>query len=269
MKEMIIREWIEFEEVISNHNYREWLYRGQSDSTWELKSSLFRVFQKNIELRSLNKSRKIVLKKELYEKEIIDSFKRSAHLYLDAMPDKNIDFDWLSLMQHYGAPTRLLDFSFSPWVALFFAISEIKENASIFCIKYKEISKIDAEYYKDVNVKYDNIMKETRDIKNTILLPYEPVFTNNRLMAQQGAFLIPNTLNYSHQEILENYQNDDFVIKITINKNHAMSILESLAKMNITFMSVYPGLEGFCRSFESVGLIPINRLRPINRKEDV
>jgi hypothetical protein len=160
----------------------------------------------------------------------------------------------------------MLDFSFSPYVALFFALSGIEKEASIYCIKFREIVAIDKEYYDDIENKYRTIMEKRPGIKldETFLTPFEPSFTNARLQAQQGAFLIPNTLTYSHDEILEHYSNDEFVVKLIIKVENIYKMFESLFQMNISFINLYPGLEGFCKSFESIGIIPKQRLKPIN-----
>jgi hypothetical protein len=264
MKIVIINTWQEFCDAIANRNYREWLYRGQSNSNWTLQSSLYRTITRNTRIRNVNAKRKAVLIREKYEKEIISHFVKAAHLYLSATPEKNKNFDWLSVMQHYGAPTRMLDFSFSPFVALFFAIIDIQNEAAVYCIKYHEIIDIDKSYYNDIEKKYNSIMETQADLKNTILVPFEPSFTNERLLAQQGAFLIPNTLNFSHDEILHYYQNDKFVIKLIIKESAVRKMLEELMLMNISYSNLFPGLEGFCKSFETIGIIPINRLKPIN-----
>jgi hypothetical protein len=264
MKTITIDSLHNFKEYVSDHEYHQWMYRGQNKYEHELESSLYRAFLRNEKIRSASKMRKINLIRENYEKEMIDSFQRSSHLFLKSMPDKKSKFDWLSIMQHYGAPTRLLDFSFSPYIALFFAISKASNDAAVYCVKYPEIKEIDIEYYKNLDTKYSEIMKMQKEKSETILVPFETRYSNERLLAQQGVFLIPNTLNYSHHQILENYENENFYIKLKIEIQSFASITKELLKMNITASTMYPGFEGFCKSFETIGIIPINNIRPIS-----
>jgi hypothetical protein len=183
MKSIEIESWKHFEEIVNKHSYRKWLYRGQSNANWELESLLFRVLNQNIHLRGYKHNPKLSprIKKETYEQEIIDAFKRSAHLYLPTTPAQEQILDWLSVMQHFGAPTRMLDFTFSPYIALFFAVIDIsQEAASVYCIKYEDIVDIDQEHYDELDKKHKDIMCSEKRLSQTVLKPFEPKFTNER-----------------------------------------------------------------------------------------
>ena len=58
----------------------------------------------------------------------IDSFKRGAPVLESKLPGWNEHIDWLLLMQHYRAPTRLLDWTQSAIIALYFVVSEYGSN---------------------------------------------------------------------------------------------------------------------------------------------
>lgn len=81
-------------------------WRGQSDAAWGLVPSIFRIND------SLDRQ---------YESNTCRQFRRQARVRYPACPTRFDYAGWLFLMQHYRAPTRLLDWSESPLVALFFA----------------------------------------------------------------------------------------------------------------------------------------------------
>ncbi|MDO8266027.1 MAG: FRG domain-containing protein, partial [Candidatus Saccharibacteria bacterium] len=90
----------------------ETCFRGVPDSSYELIPSLGRIPQlidDEIMLTS-------------YELRIIDEFKRRVSPLLNYSPKS--EWEWLFISQHYGMPTRLLDWTSNPLVALYFAVSE-------------------------------------------------------------------------------------------------------------------------------------------------
>ena len=263
MKEIIINSFDEYREIVVKHKYHEWVYRGQNNAEYLLESSLYRALKRNEDIRAKNKEKKRSLKRELYESEMIELFQRTSHLYLNKYPDKKNVFDWLSIMQHYGSPTRMLDFSFSPYISLYFAIANASSDAAVFCINYHTIKSINETKFDNINEKYTTMMGNENNIDNTILVPFEPEFKNERLFVQQGMFLVPNTLRFSHHEILSKYEKgkNDLYLKIIIKPENFVEIVTELLRMNIQASSIYPGFEGFCKSFETIGILPIASIR--------
>src|SRR5215831_2913234 len=103
--------WQKFEkEVAANSKYQGSAFRGQA-STWPMLSALSRhLMNSGVHKKAW----------PLQEQRILWLFKRKAHLFLEHIPAETDIFQWLALMQHHGAPTRLLDFRWSPHVAAFF-----------------------------------------------------------------------------------------------------------------------------------------------------
>lgn len=99
-----------------------WLFRGHRDSSWKLQPKLERVLQDRFKI-ALTEAAPIEI-----ERRLVREFKRHLHRYTSDLPDDNDDLRWLALMQHHGAPTRLLDFTYSFFVGLFFAIEAAKPS---------------------------------------------------------------------------------------------------------------------------------------------
>ncbi|MFK7780653.1 MAG: FRG domain-containing protein [Candidatus Gracilibacteria bacterium] len=98
IKEIIINS---IDDIKKNYDEESiYSFRGQSNSNWKLTTTIERNCTKNISLFSL-------------ENQI-------CQIYLKSMDKKNIEFDDIVNIQHYGGPTRLLDWTESFDTALFF-----------------------------------------------------------------------------------------------------------------------------------------------------
>ena len=108
------------------------VFRGHRDAIWPLQSRLERVY-------THPRTRGHV------EQRIIKTFKQCAHNYEKELgsnvPGSSCDtLEWLSVMRHYGAPTRLLDFTRSIFVAAYFALlhePHEKEDFSAIWVVYQ------------------------------------------------------------------------------------------------------------------------------------
>jgi hypothetical protein len=61
---------------------------------------------------------------ERFEDDIFKSFKRKSRSYLSCIPED--DWEWLAVARHYGLPTRFLDWTKNPLVALYFAVNDVR-----------------------------------------------------------------------------------------------------------------------------------------------
>lgn len=92
----------------------QWLFRGVSDSSFQLVPSIGRVRHKSIDT--------VVTRKE--EERALWRFRDHVRPYIGLQVAN--DLEWMVVAQHHGLPTRLLDWSRSPLVALYFAVTTIE-----------------------------------------------------------------------------------------------------------------------------------------------
>jgi hypothetical protein len=245
-----INSWEMFQNTFSGSKFRTWAFRGQENSDWPLFSSLSR-YLRDFKVHPEAWSRQ--------EDRIVRIFKRKAHLFLDHIPDLEDDFQWLALMQHHGAPTRLLDFTWSPFVACFFAFERATLPAAIWAVHPGRIfsARIPAKS-KEAFIeawKFDlrdrgNYRKYYLEKQHTFVLHGDPFVLNQRMVAQSGTFVYSSDLDLSIDQILSNYPNPEkFIVKFILDteklRDHAMY---ELFNMNITNATLFPGLDGLTRS---------------------
>jgi hypothetical protein len=100
--------WADFQTIIEPHLDGNWLFRGVSSVRHLLIPSVGRIIAGDAVSKRL-------------ERDLLDQFRREAIPYLRFALDPQDEWGWLALAQHHGVPTRLLDWSESPFVSLFFA----------------------------------------------------------------------------------------------------------------------------------------------------
>jgi FRG domain len=237
-----------------------WSYQ---DSTWGLKPSIERKFKefglvtndyRNIELGLLRR------------------FKRQCYHYMLDVPKENDELEWLTLMQHHFAPTRLLDWTYSVFVALYFAVEKSKKiegKETYHCAVWAFDSEWMVEPFKD-NLKEKNskalkyweddhsILKPQtfrelffRD-KNAIPLVgvVTPQRLNQRINIQQGTFLCQGDISKKFEEnfiaILskkkDESKNNFIKLVLNIDLKNKKDIFLHLQRMNINRATLFPGL---------------------------
>src|SRR5881227_953261 len=94
--------------------------------------------------------------------------------------------EWLALMQHYGAPTRLLDFTESFWIALYFAFEDAEEDCAVVALDRSSLAKKNAAF------NYNDVLRANIDrgeYTDDFLYEDVPFYTNDRLAIQKGIFV--------------------------------------------------------------------------------
>lgn len=260
------------------------IFRGQSEFKWELRSSIERIIQKySNEISPFNDF-------EFFEKWMLHDFIRKYPLYSNTYPSKSDLFEWLAIMQHHGAPTRLLDFTESLFIGIYFAVIDAQKDSALWCINRNKLRrKLASKHHFPYD--YENALKDEInlahiDYANTFIadqnvlltdnrtktvIPLEPKLCNERISRQQALFLMPTSSSSSFQdnlfeafdethsikkvsfrELINQSNKDGYlhahILKIKLPKSIHSELLEALCEMNITADTLFPGIDGLAKS---------------------
>jgi hypothetical protein len=235
-----VESWSAFLQLITDPPYSNWAFRGERDERWPLYSSLSRYLQ-NFGVAPGAWSEQ--------EARIIRIFKRKAHQFLEKPPEIDDDFQWLALMQHHGAPTRLIDFTWSPYVAAFFALERTLADGVVWAMNPAGIDSSRAPHpgRMDPRIK-GNFPRYFLKGNHRFIWMGEPPTMNRRLIAQSGTFAVPGVLDVPIEEILQDADLDNILAKFVMTNAVREVGMRELYRMNITFATLFPDLDGLAKS---------------------
>jgi hypothetical protein len=230
LKPTTTKGWEGFKKVVNALEQKRYIYRGQENNTWRLRTSFHRTGRADLErfarddISDLNRT-----------------FSALSHHVFD-LRDENHYAAFIHLAQHHGYPTPLLDWTWSPYVAAFFAFRNIKKTDK--SRKRTRIFKLDLAEW----VKLPRAGKLFGFPPNaTILNPL--AFGNARAIPQQSISIVSNVDDIeTHIESVELVQKKRYLEAFDLAASERDYVMKELALMGITAGALFPGLDGACES---------------------
>jgi hypothetical protein len=246
-----VHSWSQLQEALFADTYNpriarfkaRYAFRGVSDASYPLTTSLMRLG---------GAYRKV-------EVPLLRQFRKYAH---EHKPAENTEWYWLSVAQHYGLPTRLLDWSYSPQVALHFATCNTKsfdKDGAVFRVNYKRVHEQLPQLIR-AHIEEENTWILTVDLleraiakglsaldavgrdKGDFAIFFEPPSLDSRIVNQYAYFSLLSRPDLSMSDWLAS--RPEMWDKIIIPKALKWEVRDKLDQSNINERILFPGLAG-------------------------
>src|SRR5205085_6938913 len=193
------------------------------------------------------------------ERQLLRAFRKYAAQ--DAVP-RDTDWDWLALGQHHGLPTRLLDWTYSPYVALHFVTANLdryEEDGVVWCADYVQAHRrAPAELRRLLEEEGANLFntemldRAAPDLAGfdelggeDFLVFVEPPSFDERIVNQYALFSLASSPSLSPDEWLARHP--DLARRIVVPAELKWEIRDKLDQANVTERVLFPGLDGLSR----------------------
>jgi len=248
--ELRVTSWNELNERLFEGSWKAELrrfrssfaFRGQSDWRGDLKTSVARLGG-SLDL----------------EAHLLRNFRKYASQ--EAAPGDSV-WNWLAVAQHHGLPTRLLDWTYSPYVAMHFATENVADYAVdgvIWCVDYVQTNTLLPQRLKDILAEEGSFVftaemleraaatlaEFDRLSQQTFVAFFEPPSLDERIVVQFALFSLVSNYKISLDAWLAN--SPQVFRKIIIPASLKWEVRDKLDQANITERVLQPGLDGLSR----------------------
>ncbi len=252
------QEFVDFSESLTEVGLPTevpYLFRGQPDADWSLLPSFTR-YAKEARLTTEQALR--------LEDQALTEFTRQAHLHLtpNILHETRGLMGWWSLMQHYNAPTRLLDWTKSPFVAAYFAVAEhFDKPGAIWVVHGRTVKDYMRTQYGQEDLPLNQ--GDAAEMKALCSPEAQPALyfvrrprETDRMAAQQGYFSVSPQVLTDHADLLHaatlNARPDPQFFRFIIRPDLKLGFLRRLLAMNVTARALFPGVDGLGKTVEEL-----------------
>jgi FRG domain len=209
--------------------------RGHEDLRYDLVPSALRYTTEELRNAALN---------------LMVDFRRLGEIKLARPPRWDEEFRWVQIAQHYGLPTRLLDWTESPTVALYFASQNPQADGGVYVMNPVDLNRASfprrpriLDQHQDARIleQYLRLSGSATVKKKLKTVAINPVWNSERLMAQKGVFTLHGTEFH-----LDSDQAPSLVF-IPVLREFKLHLQRDLDRIGIDEMSMFPELEHTCR----------------------
>lgn len=246
--EIKVNSWSELQERLFDHSWNENLrrfrssfaFRGIGDKTWNLRTSLMRLGGNFAYLES----------------HLLRNFEKYAP---SAVVERDSPWHWIIVGQHHGLPTRLLDWTYSPLVAMHFATADaqlMNTDGAIWMVDYVGVREHLPKRLKAALAKVGGYAFDTDNLSRTVRSlteldgltrrPYavffEPPAIDDRIVNQFALFSVLSDPALAFDDWLADVGVDHR--RVIIPARLKWEIRDKLDQANVTERLLFPGLDG-------------------------
>lgn len=210
-------------------------FRGHAEVDWDLIPSALRYKVQS------QRDKAVVL---------LDEFRRIAELKISRPPRPAARLEWVQLAQHYGLPTRLLDWTQSATIGLFFACLPPDDRDGVLFVlnpsglnalgpaKVQRVLTMHED--EDLILQYLSLTGAARGARGRAAVAINPVWNSERLILQRGGFTL-----HGSKFALDRKQAPSLV-GIPIVREKKARLRHQLHRIGVDRLTVFPELEHTC-----------------------
>ncbi len=241
-----VSTWTELQETVFGDSWQDGLQRFRSNFVFRGAPSTSHGLETSLQTGGF----------EAHEKRLLSSFRKYA---VDRAVYGDWVWNWLSIAKHHGLPTRLLDWTYSPYVAMHFAtqsLTDFDKDGAIWCVDYRSTNELLPKPLRkllegdDANIFTAEMLNRVATTlqefdglaKDDFVLFFEPPSLDERIVNQFALFSLPSSASMKLEDLLR--RREAGYRRIVIPAALKWEVRDKLDQANVTERVLFPGLDG-------------------------